>query len=178
MLTDTILEDDRWQETGLAALADRAAQATLRHLGLNPAGFEIAILACDDTRIATLNAEFRGKAQPTNVLSWPETDLSPDIAGGRPDEPQGGDEGPQPLGDIAIAFETCAREAVEAGKSLPDHATHLIVHGLLHLLGYDHVRDADATLMEGLEVAILGNLGLPDPYSRTEGPDGPTTERN
>ena len=165
MLTDTIVDDDRWQDAGFAALAEPAAQATLRHLGLDPAAFEIAILACDDARIASLNADFRGKPHPTNVLSWPETDLSPDIPGGRPENPpQAGEEGPQPLGDIAIAFETCAREAVEAGKSLPDHATHLIVHGLLHLLGYDHVRDADATLMEGLEVAILGNLGLPDPY--------------
>ncbi|MDJ0822926.1 MAG: rRNA maturation RNase YbeY [Paracoccaceae bacterium] len=164
MITDTILEDDRWQQPDLAALAEGAAKATLTHLGHDPANYEIAVLGCDDRRIATLNADFRGKPQPTNVLSWPETDLSADAPGASPDAPPQDDTGPHPLGDIAIAYDTCAREAAAAGKSLPDHATHLIVHGLLHLLGYDHVRDADATLMEGLEVAILGNLGLPDPY--------------
>ena len=68
------------------------------------------------------------------------------------------------LGDIAIAFETCAREAAEGQKPLSDHVTHLIVHGVLHLLGYDHIRDEDATLMQAIEVEVLGKLGLPDPY--------------
>ena len=69
------------------------------------------------------------------------------------------------LGDVAIAYDTCAREAVEAGKPLPDHALHLLVHGTLHLLGFDHERDADAELMEGLETEILGVLGVADPYA-------------
>ncbi len=69
------------------------------------------------------------------------------------------------LGDLAIAFETCAREAQEAGKTMADHVTHLIVHGTLHLLGYDHLRDGDATLMENLETEILGKMGIADPYS-------------
>ncbi|TNF21649.1 MAG: rRNA maturation RNase YbeY [Rhodobacteraceae bacterium] len=166
MLTDTIIEDARWQMAGLADLAETAARATLGHLGLAPDSYEIAILACDDTRIAALNADFRGKPTPTNVLSWPEEDLSSETDGANPEEPpQGGDEGPQSLGDIALAYDTCAREAVQQDKPFHAHVTHLVVHGVLHLLGYDHIRDMDATLMEGHERAILGKLGLADPYS-------------
>jgi probable rRNA maturation factor len=165
MLTDTLIEDPRWQEAGLEALAETAAAATLAHLGLTPQDWEIAVLACDDARIATLNAEFRDKPTPTNVLSWPATDHAVDTPGASPDKPpQGGDEGPQHLGDIAIAYDTCAREAAAQGKPMADHVTHLMVHGVLHLLGYDHIRDEDATLMEATEVAILGKLGLSDPY--------------
>ncbi|WP_306154137.1 rRNA maturation RNase YbeY [Roseovarius sp. MMSF_3281] len=165
MLTDTLIEDARWQEAGLGDLAEAAARATLAHLGLAPADWEVAVLACDDARIATLNAAFRERPTPTNVLSWPETDLAPAAPGAVPEKPpQGGDEGPQHLGDIAIAYDTCAREAAEQGKPMADHVTHLLVHGTLHLLGYDHIRDEDATLMEATEVAILGKLGLGDPY--------------
>ncbi|MHA7849444.1 rRNA maturation RNase YbeY [Roseovarius sp.] len=165
MLTDTILEDDRWQALDLPGLAETAARAALTHLGLVPDAWEIAILACDDARIVALNADFRDKPVPTNVLSWPETDLAPDTPGARPEAPaQAGDEDATPLGDIAIAWDTCQREADAAGKPLPDHVTHLIVHAVLHLLGYDHIRDQDATLMETTEVAILGKLGVPDPY--------------
>ena len=165
MLTDTLIEDRRWQEAGLEALAETAARATLTHLGLDPNEWQIALLACDDARIASLNGEFREKPTPTNVLSWPETDLAPVTPGARPEKPlQGGDEGPAHLGDIAIAYDTCAREAAEQGKPLEAHVSHLVVHGVLHLLGYDHIRDQDATLMETTEAAILGKLGLPDPY--------------
>lgn len=161
MLTDTLIEDDRWQALDLVTLAERAARETLSHLGLDPDAFEIAILACDDTRIADLNTEFRDKPTPTNVLSWPSEERAPERPGARPDAPTGPD--PE-LGDIAIAFDTCATEAETAGKPLPDHVTHLIVHGVLHLLGYDHIRDQDATLMEATEVEILGKLGIGDPY--------------
>ncbi len=162
MLTDTLMEDHRWQEFGLEALAETAARATLTHLGLDPADWQIAVLACDDARIATLNAEFREKSVPTNVLSWPSEDRAADAPGAPPVLPQPGFD-PE-LGDIAIAYDTCAREAAEQGKPFADHVTHLMVHGVLHLLGYDHIRDQDATLMETTEVAILGKLGLPDPY--------------
>jgi probable rRNA maturation factor len=80
-----------------------------------------------------------------------------------PPEP-GAAEDPESLGDIAIAWETCAREAVEQDKPMAEHVTHLIVHGVLHLLGYDHIEDEDAALMEGLEVRILASLGVSDPY--------------
>lgn len=159
---DTIVEDDRWQAAGLEALAARAAEATLAHLGLDPAEWEIAVLGCDDARIAALNEDFRDKAGPTNVLSWPSEERGAEVDGAVPEPPE---SGPDPeLGDIAIAYDTCAKEAEAAGRPMQDHVTHLIVHGLLHLLGYDHVRDKDATLMERTEVEILGKLGLPDPY--------------
>ena len=162
MLTETLIEDDRWQGAGLGPLAERAAQATLAHLGLDPDAWDISVLGCDDARIAVLNADFRDKPQPTNVLSWPSQERAAATPGAAPELPV---PGPDPeLGDIAIAYDTCAREAHEAGKPLSDHVTHLIVHAVLHLLGYDHIRDEDATLMQAIEVAILGKLGLSDPY--------------
>lgn len=171
MTVDVVLEDDRWDGIGLDALAERAVAATLAHLGLGT-GREVAILGADDARIAGLNADFRGKPQPTNVLSWPSEERGAAEAGGVPDPPeQGGDPS---LGDIALAWETCAREAADAGIAMADHATHLLVHATLHLLGYDHIRDADGDLMESVEVAILQDLGLPDPYRRS---DAPKTER-
>ncbi|EAR50896.1 hypothetical protein OG2516_13526 [Oceanicola granulosus HTCC2516] len=161
MSVDVIVEEARWEAVGLAALAEPAVAATLERLGLDPDLYEVTLLGCDDARIAALNGDFRGKPAPTNVLSWPSEERGARIAGETPLPPEPTD--PE-LGDIAIAYETCAREASEAGKPLETHATHLIVHGTLHLLGYDHERDGDATLMEGLEVEILGKLGLPDPY--------------
>ncbi|MCR9146325.1 MAG: rRNA maturation RNase YbeY [Rhodobacteraceae bacterium] len=159
---ETICEDMRWQSLGLQDLAARAEVAALTHLGLDPTAWEIALLACDDTRIATLNAEFRDKPAPTNVLSWPSEDRAAPQDGAAPQPPaQGGD--PE-LGDLALAYDTCLREAAAAGKPMGDHVTHLLVHGILHLLGYDHIRDKDATLMERTEVEILGKMGLPDPY--------------
>ena len=163
MQIDLIIEDERWQEDWLFALSLQAARATLGHLGLDPASFEMAVLACDDLRIASLNQEFRGKQTPTNVLSWPSEDLSPKTEGEIPQLPliQNGEHH---LGDIAISLDTCLHEAEAVGKPLGAHVTHLIVHALLHLLGYDHIRDADATVMETLEVAILGKLGHENPY--------------
>ena len=159
---DCLIEDARWRDAGLERLAARAAEATLTHMGLEPEDWEVAVLGCDDARIAALNEDFRDKAGPTNVLSWPSEERGAEVDGAMPDLPEAGTD-PE-LGDIAIAFDTCAKEAEAAGKPMQDHVTHLIVHGILHLLGYDHVRDKDATLMERTEVEILGKLGLPDPY--------------
>ena len=164
-LVDTLSEDQRWTELGLDALAEAACNTTLRHLGLPPEKFEISLLGCNDARIATLNEDFRGKPQPTNVLSWPAEDLAASAPGGQPQLPKAGAGGSaQELGDIAIAFDTCRREAIDAGKPLTDHVTHLLVHGTLHLLGYDHIREEDAVLMERIEAGILAQMGLPDPY--------------
>lgn len=159
MATDIIIEDDRWQAVDLDALAAGAAEATLRHLGLAPENWDISILACDDARIAVLNGRFRGKPQATNVLSWPSEDRAAP-PGERPSPPRGDPE----LGDIAIAFETCMAEADVSKKTPEAHVSHLIVHGVLHLLGYDHENDADADLMEGTEIAILEALGVANPY--------------
>lgn len=162
MLTETLIEDDRWQAVDLTALAERSALAVLAHLGLDPSDWEISVLGCDDARIAVLNGDFRDKPRPTNVLSWPSDERGTDRPGDVPRMPV---PGPDPeLGDIAISYDTCAQEAADSRKPLSDHATHLIVHAVLHLLGYDHIRDEDATLMQRVEVEVLGKLGLPDPY--------------
>ena len=158
-MIDVIVESGDWDEEMLSDLAEAASTATLTHLGLDPSRFEIALLACDDARIAQLNASFRDKPTPTNVLSWPSAERAADTPGGVPSPPEE-DE----LGDLALAYETCAREATDANKAFAHHVTHLLVHGILHLLGYDHIYEEDAGRMEALEVEILATLGLPDPY--------------
>ncbi|MEZ5911575.1 MAG: rRNA maturation RNase YbeY [Paracoccaceae bacterium] len=164
-LADTVIEDPRWEAFGLPALAETAARAALGGLGHDPDRFELCVMGCDDARIAALNGDFRAKGQPTNVLSWPSVERGADAEGGLPVplEPGTEDE-PAELGDIAIAWETCQREAEDQAKTPAHHVTHLIVHAVLHLLGYDHVREGDAQLMERLEVAILADLGVADPY--------------
>jgi probable rRNA maturation factor len=164
-LVDTVIEDGRWEAFGLVALAERAAQAVLGGVGLPVEGLSISLLACDDARIAGLNADFRGKPGPTNVLSWPSQERAAEGIGDEPARPKPGPvDDPAFLGDIAIAWDTCAREAEAQAKPLGDHVTHLVVHAVLHLLGYDHVEAEDAALMEGHEVRILASLGVSDPY--------------
>lgn len=155
---ELVFEDDRWKAAGLEPLAGRAVRAALTAAGRDPARHSLALLACDDARIAELNAEFRDRAAPTNVLSWPAFPDPPPLPDARGE--------PLFLGDIAIAYDTCAREAAAAGLSLGDHATHLVVHGLLHLLGHDHADDAEAEAMEAVETKTLATLGIADPYSR------------
>lgn len=120
---------------------------------------EISLVFTSDEDIKAINAEWRGQDKPTNVLSFPAFPLEP---GGKP--------GPM-LGDIILAEETLRREALDLGKPFDDHLTHLLVHGFLHLFGYDHMDDKEAAVMEGLEIRILAELGLDDPY----GDDDQTT---
>jgi probable rRNA maturation factor len=115
---------------------------------------EVSVLLCDDTTIARLNTQWRGQQKPTNVLSFP----APPLQGVTPPEEI-------PLGDIAIAYETLAREAEETGKTVSDHLCHLVVHGFLHLLGYDHHMDDEAERMERLERDILARIDVADPYA-------------
>jgi len=164
-MLDILIEAPVWDEEDLTPLAERAVSATLRHMGVNPDICEVVLLACDDDRIADLNAEFRGKPTPTNVLSWPAQPLAPTAVGAPPPAPQTGFDGMIELGDIALSYDTCMVEAAESGKSPTAHMTHLIVHGVLHLLGYDHETDRDAVLMEGLEVKILADLDIDNPYT-------------
>ena len=165
MTLDVLIESDLWKGIALDRLAAQAEAAVLGRLGLEPSICEAALLACDDARIAALNADFRGRHAPTNVLSWPSQERGAATPGEMPAPPAPDPGGEIELGDIALAFETCAAEAQAASRPLAAHVSHLIVHGLLHLLGFDHERDLDATLMEGLETEILGQIGLPDPYS-------------
>lgn len=143
-MIDIEIEDEAWS-AALPRAADvvlAAAQAALQ----TPGG--VTILLTDDDSVAELNERFRGKAGPTNVLSFPA-----------PDNPE------DHLGDIALAFGVCAREAAEQGKPLAHHLQHLVAHGVLHLLGYDHLTEAEAEEMEALERRILAGLGVPDPYA-------------
>ncbi|TIU33913.1 MAG: rRNA maturation RNase YbeY [Mesorhizobium sp.] len=142
---DIFIEAGDWpEEAELARLVDRAAAAALAEAGSNGAS-ELSIVFSDDAHIQTLNAEWRGKDKPTNVLSFPAFSF-----------PKGGKLPPM-LGDIVLASETVAREA--------NHITHLVIHGLLHLLGYDHETDAEAEEMEAIERAALARLAIPDPYA-------------
>lgn len=164
-LVDTVIEEPRWETAGLETLAEQAARAVLDELGLDPSGFLICVMGCDDDRIAALNADFRGKPKPTNVLSWPAEERESDQAGLAPDLPEPGDsDDPAELGDIAIAWGVCQAEAADQGKPFDAHVTHLVAHGVLHLLGYDHETDEDAALMEGIEIRALARLGIANPY--------------
>ncbi len=158
MTLEVLIENRAWESVPLRSLARNAIDATLAHLGVH-ASIEIAILGCDDNRIATLNATFRQNARATNVLSWPAQALK---AGALPTaDPDGKIE----LGNIAIAYETCAREANAAGKPIQAHVSHLLVHSCLHLFGYHHHDNHETALMERMEQDILGKMGFPDPYS-------------
>jgi len=154
-LVDPVIEDPRWEAAAVPAAAERAGRAVLQAAGRDPGLHEVALLLGDDGRIAALNAQFRGRAQPTNVLSWPA------FAGPVPDPEQ---EEPLFLGDLALGYETCAREAEAAGIGLADHAAHLVVHGILHLLGHDHAEDIEAEAMEAIESRVLAGLGIANPY--------------
>jgi probable rRNA maturation factor len=160
-------------KTDWEAIARDAARAALVQtphgdLVANPSVVEISVKLSDDAEVQTLNAAYRGKDKPTNVLSFPM--VQPDLL----DAVNIGDDGETLLGDVILAHETCAREAEDKGISLVDHATHLIVHGTLHLVGYDHENDAEAEAMEGIETRALASLGLADPYGDRDLPQDGT----
>ena len=148
-----------WQ--ALAARAIAAAVAETPHAGLAAAGpaIEVAVRLTDDAEVRQLNRDFRGKDAPTNVLSFPL--LAPDLV----DNLALTDDGEALLGDIVLADGVCAREAADKAIALVDHTRHLIVHGFLHLLGYDHRNDTEAEAMEAIERSALARIGIADPYA-------------
>ncbi|PPQ39112.1 probable rRNA maturation factor [Rhodoblastus acidophilus] len=156
---ETSVECESWREVAdLDGLIRQCLDAVLSETGDElREGAEVSLLLCDDARIRVLNAQFRGMDKPTNVLSFP---------------------GPEPLetahgiGDIAIAYETVAREAAEQGKPLQHHLRHMVVHGFLHLLGYDHETDEEAEAMEADETRALARMGVADPYRELSTPEG------
>ncbi len=163
---DLILNEPCWGETGRADIAHKAVNAALQAAGIGPGDYEVAVLACNDAEIATLNSRFRGKSSATNVLSWPAHDLFADLDGGAPSREIPADAfEATALGDIAIAYETVLAEAQAGHIPVDHHIFHLILHGTLHLLGYDHQREADASRMEALEIEALGKAGIPSPYA-------------
>lgn len=163
MQIDIDITDPRWDSLGLAAITEAAMEAVLDRLGIDADDCEVSILGCNDVRIKELNADFREKDKATNVLSWPAEDRGAD-EGQVPELPVSDVFGTIELGDIAISYDTCVTEADAAQKPISHHVTHLMVHGLLHLLGYDHINDADAAIMEALETELLETMGIPDPY--------------
>lgn len=133
--------------------AHAAAQSTLDR-SRTPDG-DVCVVLSSDAAISVLNERFRGKAGPTNVLSFPAA------VSARPH-----------LGDVILAYETCAREAADQKKPLGDHLSHLVAHGVLHLLGWDHQTEEEASAMEALERTVLATLGVPDPYAAEDETDG------
>ena len=162
--TEILVTADCWQsETDAEAVIHRAIEAAAETVEADVSDAELAIMLTDDNGIRILNKNWRGIDKPTNVLSFPAL---------QPAGPSGPDDAPRMLGDIAIAYETMRREADGEQKPFDHHLSHLTVHGFLHLIGYDHEDDAEAEIMEALEVKILAQLGIPNPYAdRDSGAD-------
>ncbi|MFG1376447.1 rRNA maturation RNase YbeY [Xanthobacter autotrophicus] len=155
IVIDVMVEAEGWSAVPEAeAICLRAARAALAACGdAVPEPCEVAITLTDDARIRVLNREWRSKDKATNVLSFPQPDLPDDV------------DAPQPLGDIIVALETLSGEARAEDKTAGHHLAHLVVHGTLHLLGYDHMTETEAEEMEALERRILAGLGIDDPYA-------------
>jgi probable rRNA maturation factor len=137
----------------------RAARAALDKAGPKRGSVELSVVLANDETVAALNERWRHRVGPTNVLAFASEERSAPPA-------------PLMLGDVVLAYETVAREAKEQGKTLADHLRHLIIHGVLHLLGYDHEASAPARRMEALETRILATLGVADPYRLRENAHG------
>ena len=151
---DLMVEAGEWPaRRALSALARKAGTAALAEAGADGGPSELSIVFTDDASIRTLNAGWRGKDKPTNVLSFPAFPTKP------------GDRLPPILGDVVLAAGTVAREAELEEKPFDHHLLHLMIHGTLHLLGYDHETEADAEIMEALERRALARLAIPDPYA-------------
>jgi probable rRNA maturation factor len=149
LVVDIVVESPLWETHTDAEAAVRRAIATAAPTDLADA--ELAVLLADDSHVRDMNAHWRGKNTATNVLSFPAAPaLTP---------------GPRHLGDIVLAYETVVREARDQAKPFDHHLIHLVVHGFLHLMGYDHETDDEAEEMEGQERDILARLGIPDPYA-------------
>jgi len=156
LAVDILIESEAWRMLPEAEDIVRRAItfAATSKVDIHHRNAELSVLLCDDKTIARLNGRWRGQEKPTNVLSFP----APPLQGAAPD-------GKTRLGDIAIAYETLADEAEENAKTVSDHLSHLVVHGFLHLLGYDHHMDDEAERMERLERDILAGIGVADPYA-------------
>ncbi len=156
--------DGDWDAIGARATAAAIAASPQAALNQASATIEIAIRLTSDDEVQTLNRQFRQQDKPTNVLSFPM--VQPDLI----ESLSNTDDGEVLLGDIVLAHGVCVREAAEKGVALEDHAAHLIVHGVLHLLGHDHMNDADGEAMESIERVAMATLGLHDPYEDFETP--------
>ena len=164
MLEVALSREHPWPPGDWEALALRAARAAVERtpfgqLIATPAAVELSVRLASDEEVRVLNRQYRGKDKPTNVLSFPmvQPDLLETVT-------LNSDDGEVLLGDVVLAHGVCAAEAADKGIAVEDHASHLVVHGVLHLLGYDHGSDAEADAMEAIERGAMAGLGLPDPY--------------
>jgi probable rRNA maturation factor len=153
---NVLIQDRRW-EKALPRLVTFTRRFALRALEGSPAQLEATVVLSSDSVVRGLNRLFRGKDAPTNVLSFPQ---APTV------QTRPTDEKLAEIGEIILAFETIRKEALTQGKPLINHLGHLVIHGILHLLGYDHQRPGEARVMERLEAEILSMLGMPNPYGR------------
>jgi probable rRNA maturation factor len=163
---DIIVSAPGWESLeGLEALARDCVAASVEESRVRLAeGCEVCVAFCDDAEIRALNAQWRDKDKATNVLSFP----TPGPLSAKP-----------LLGDIVVSYETVFREAAEQAKTLREHTSHMVIHGFLHLIGYDHETAAEAETMESLEKRIASRLGLPDPYAGdTAGDEAESGELN
>ncbi len=162
---DILVDEGNWA-AALPAVdghCRRAGKAAFDRVWCSARSAEATLVLADDARVAELNRVFRGIDAPTNVLSFPQVNGS---GGCGAFEDQVDDNGPPvALGDIIVAYETTETEARRDGKALADHLSHLVVHGILHLLGYDHQTDCEIVRMESLETSVLAELGVADPYA-------------
>ena len=167
VIVDVVSPDWRATDLDLDDIVTTAARAALVGADVSiTAGVELGVRLTDDAEIRTLNRDWRDRDAATNVLAFALND-SPDIPVGEPAIPVG-ENGVVMLGDVVVAYETSAGEAVEQNKSLTHHLSHLVVHGTLHLLGFDHEREDEAEIMEALERVVLHRIGIPDPYLGSE----------
>ena len=166
MPIEIIIDHQAWENEGLDSVSTQVFNYVMGYFGCDPEHFVVGLLACDDLRISSLNQQFRSKKTATNVLSWPSVERTPASAGEVPLalDPQRDSF----LGDIALAYGTCRAEAQSSEKHFADHISHLLVHGILHLMGFAHEDDEDATVMERIETEILGKMGINAPYIEYE----------
>lgn len=162
---EVIAESPEWKAALPCAegVSGRAAAAAFGAVQPNTKGAEASVILTDDAWVRLLNNAYRGRDEPTDVLSFPILGEGGRAVSSSPNQPV-------LLGDIVIAFETAAADAAARNKPLSDHLSHLVVHGMLHLCGYDHLAEAEANEMERLETRILAGLGVSDPYAAGEHP--------
>jgi probable rRNA maturation factor len=151
LAVDVARHADTWAEAGITdVLLERAARAALATIAALPSGnYEIAVVLTDNAEMRTLNRTWRGKNAPTNVLSFPASEALGEVPF---------------LGDVVLTYETSLKESREDNLTLSDHVSHLVVHGVLHLLGFDHQTEEEAERMEAIERKALATLGIADPY--------------
>lgn len=152
---DIALENGDWpSEVALEGMVKSAVSAAAEAASLTwPSGAELSLLFTSDAKMAEINGQWRDKPVPTNVLSFPGSDVAVGQAAGRT------------IGDMVFAYETLQREAEQQGKTFEDHFRHLVIHGFLHLFGYDHMNENEAGEMEALEIKALASLGIDNPYA-------------